>query len=93
MTIPLADVLVEARVARGMTQKAVAEATGFTVAFIKYYEEIATHNVTLATIFKYCNALKLKVQIDASGVTIEDENENVLLKSWRPDIFLPVAVP
>lgn len=84
-TYPINEVLVSARMDRGLTHAQAAKLTGFTVGFIRSYEDCAK-NPTTKTLFIFARAYNLRVTIDKRGVTIEDlETGSLLLDGWNPD--------
>jgi transcriptional regulator with XRE-family HTH domain len=81
---PFNAILIEARIANGMSVKDVAHATGFTPTFVRAYEE-CYKNPTVSTLFKLCRALNLSFTIGPDGVSATDlHNEVELLTRWKP---------
>jgi transcriptional regulator with XRE-family HTH domain len=87
---PFNEAIVEARTESGLTQKEVAQRAGFTVGFVRSYEDCAK-NPTMRTMFLFAFALGLKITIDKDGVTIESKEGALLLDKWdpRPGKFNP----
>lgn len=66
---PFNVALVEARIERGLSVKAASSATGFTVWFLRSYEDCAK-NPTMKTMWHFARAYGLSVTITENGVTI-----------------------
>lgn len=82
MSSPFNLVLAEARAAREMTVKELADRIGATTGFVRSYEDCAI-NPTVRTLFLYCHALDMKVTIDKNGISIEHDGA-VVLQGWIP---------
>ena len=81
---PFNVVLAEARIESGLTPKEAAARTGFTVNFVRSYEEYAK-NPTMQTMCRFAKAYGLSVTITPRGVSIESAQGAVLLQDWDPD--------
>lgn len=68
---PFADLLAEARAARGLTRLELARLTGFSASFIRSYEDNA-ENPTAKTMAAYARALDLRFTVTGAGVLVED---------------------
>ena len=80
---PFNTVLAEARVAREMSVKDLADRLGMTPGFVRSYEDCAI-NPTVRTLYLYAYSLGLTVTINRDGVTIDDGEGGVLLDKWIP---------
>lgn len=82
---PFNVVLAEARAAREMSVKELAQRIGCTTGFVRSYEDCAI-NPTVRTLFLYASALGLTVTINRNGVTIEDDDGGIVLRDWVPTL-------
>jgi transcriptional regulator with XRE-family HTH domain len=80
---PFNTVLAEARAAREMSVKELADRLGMTPGFVRSYEDCAI-NPTVRTLFLYAYSLGLTVTINRDGVTIDDGDGSTLLDKWIP---------
>ena len=81
---PFNVILAEARIARNLSVKALADKVGCTTGFIRSYEDCAI-NPTAQTLFRYARALNLSVTITGHGITVEEHDTGALLLSeWKP---------
>lgn len=81
---PFNVALVEARIEAGLSHKEAAARTGFTVNFVRSYEECAK-NPTMQTMCRFARAYGLSVTITPHGATIESRDGAILLRDWAPD--------
>lgn len=80
---PFNVALVEARIEAGLSVKDAAAKAGFTVGFLRSYEDCAK-NPTMKTMWLFARAYGLRVTVDGDGVTIESKEGATLLERWTP---------